>query len=134
MLRRAMLAAALMIGGFVSPARAIEMFTNFNNGTELGNRPYGIDVMPPVRYHAYPPGRCFRVPSGCDHPGFARLAPEVPSGGDASERTALKPQPRDSRASEIRPQIVEPAANRPVPAFEDQWLRANSFLPPIESN
>lgn len=38
-----------------SQARAIEMFTNFNNGTEFNTRPIGIDQLPPVRYHWWQP-------------------------------------------------------------------------------
>ncbi len=35
--------------------QAIEMFTNFNNGTEFNTRPIGIDQLPPVRYHWWQP-------------------------------------------------------------------------------
>ena len=46
---------ALAIGSWAAPARAIELFTNFNNGSELGNRPIGIEWLSPVRIHANQP-------------------------------------------------------------------------------
>ena len=58
MKRWSLSAFVLVFAGLASPAAAIELFTNFNNGTELGTRPYGIPELPPVRYHWWQKNYC----------------------------------------------------------------------------
>ncbi len=91
---RLTIAAALAIGGIASPVKAIEMFTNFNYGTELGTRPYGIEILSPVRYHAYQHGRWFQGETGpcpaTDAPEIGRLTELTP----AQKFPYSRPQPR----------------------------------------
>ena len=59
LLGSSLLVVGLMLGNGSSTASAVEMFTNFNNGMELGFRPYGIPEFPPVRYHSWQPQRWY---------------------------------------------------------------------------
>ncbi|HEV3415471.1 MAG TPA: hypothetical protein VG056_01600, partial [Pirellulales bacterium] len=135
MSRRTIFAALLAIGGFVSPAQAIEMFTNFNNGTELGTRPYGIEIMSPVRYHAYPRGRWFQGPAnGCDNLGPPGIAPAaLPATIDPDRPVRLPPTSVDGPV-EIRPQPAESTTRTSAPDLEDNWIRSINFLPPAQAN
>ncbi len=79
-------AFVLALIGLASPAGAIELFTNFNNGTELGTRPYGIPEMPPVRYHWWQKNYC--PPPEMQPPATMPRAPaqsnmRMPSSGPA---------------------------------------------------
>jgi hypothetical protein len=134
MKRRALFALALAWGWLASPAHAIEMFTNFNNGTELGTRPLGIEIMSPVRYHAYPQGRWFHGPTGgCDN-----TAPlDAASGDSPAEMPAARHI--SSPNSQAKPVVIEPTGVEPTMpqskanAGED-WIRSSNFLPPAEAN
>src|SRR5258707_5049619 len=96
-------AVVVAFGGVALPARAIEMFTNFNNGRELGTRPLGIEIMSPVRYHAYPHGRWFHGPmSGCDNSGPVDAAPGVFPAAMPGARYISSPN------SQAKPVVIEP--------------------------
>jgi hypothetical protein len=133
MKRRALFALALAWGWLASPAHAIEMFTNFNNGTELGTRPLGIEIMSPVRYHAYPHGRWFHSPmGGCDNFAPRNMAP-----GDSP--AAMPARYISSPNSQVKPVVIEPndiESTRPrgKATNDEDWIRSSNFLPPIESN
>lgn len=134
MKRHALFALALALGGLASEARAIEMFTNFNNGTELGTRPLGIETMSPVRYHANPHGRWFHGPmEGCDNSGPVGAAPEASPAATPAARYSSSPN------SQVKPVVIEPNGIESTPprgkAINDEdWIRSSNFLPPIESN
>ncbi|HEV2969263.1 MAG TPA: hypothetical protein VGY55_04675 [Pirellulales bacterium] len=135
MTRRAIFALLLATGAFVSPAQAIEMFTNFNNGTELGTRPYGIEIMSPVRYHAYPRGRWFQGPAnGCDGFGTQETAPAaLPATIDPNRPVRLPPTSAEG-PTEIRPQPAESMTRTAAPDIEDNWIRSINFLPSPQGN
>lgn len=135
MVGRSLFALAL-VASLAAPARAIEMFTNFNNGTELGLRPLGIETLSPVRFHSWQhPGRWYHGPGvPCENSG-SMPAPPVPV-----PPTPPPPVP-DRAASSRRPQpvIVEPdgvpaAGLKPSGNANDDWIRSSNFLPPTESN
>ncbi len=134
MKRPALFALALAFGGLASEARAIEMFTNFNNGTELGTRPLGIEIMSPVRYHAYPQGRWFHGPTGgCDNSAPTGAAPGVSPAAVPAARYISSPN------SQVRPVVIEPNDIESIPprrkaTNDEDWIRSSNFLPPIESN
>jgi hypothetical protein len=109
---RRFIAAAVLAVTCVTPAYAIEMFTNFNNGTELGTRPLGIPELAPVRFHAYP---MWRGGSPCEFQGPSSPAEpiNVPAGAPAA--------PLDKGTSGKR--ADGSAADR------DDWGRRASFLP-----
>src|SRR5258707_15870253 len=95
-------AVVVAFGGVALPARAIEMFTNFNNGTELGTRPLGIEIMSPVRYHAYPHGRWFHGPvGGCDTSASFDTIPAAPVAATAD-------RPASPRKTTAKPVVIEP--------------------------
>ena len=131
---RLTIAAALAIGGIASPVKAIEMFTNFNYGTELGTRPYGIEILSPVRYHAYQHGRWFQGATGpCPATGAPEMRPA--NGTNPSSEVPVQP-PTASRAEIRRPNIVLPSettAHRADPDAEEGWIRSSSFLPPAQA-
>jgi hypothetical protein len=134
MKRPALFALVLAFGGLASEARAIEMFTNFNNGTELGTRPLGIEIMSPVRYHAYPQGRWFHGPmGGCDNYGPVGVAPGASPEAMPAARYILSPN------SQEKPVVIEPNGSestmpRGKATNDEDWIRSSNFLPPIESN
>jgi hypothetical protein len=114
-----MVALALVVSGFACPAHAIEMFTNFNYGTELGTRPYGIEVLSPVRYHAYPHGRWFQGSMPCGVPGGGPMGP-----------APVAPQAGSTRANIVAP--AETTAQRSTRSIDDKWIRSSNFLPPAQ--
>jgi len=134
MKRSALFSLVLALGGLASHAQAIEMFTNFNNGTELGTRPLGIEIMSPVRYHAYPHGRWFHGPmEGCDNSGPVGPAPEVSPAAMPAAQYISSPN------SQVKPVAIEPNGIESTPprgkaTHEEDWIRSSNFLPPIESN
>jgi hypothetical protein len=122
---------------------AVEMFTNFNNGMELGFRPYGIPEFPPVRYHSWQPQSWYlrhpdRVPCGIGQ--F-----QQPAGVDQAEpiytpapTIPAPPAPKyrsDNGPVELR---GEPAADVSVsPSERDDaagWVRGQSFMPTSPAN
>ena len=130
MIRHAALALILVGGAIVAPAGAIEMFTNYNNGTELGTRPLGIEVMSPVRYHAYPHCRWFhaatpRCVEASGFPADGEMAVPFETGGDRATWPASA-----AASSEIRPEPDQASANSQQGDGDDAWLRAANFLPP----
>ncbi len=100
------------IGAMTTPSQAIELFTNFNNGEELGTRPIGYDPMGPVRYHAYPHRWRWMAQRG-----------EVagPAGGAPYAAGATATPNRN--ATTVTAQPVK------GPDAEDQWIRSSSFMP-----
>jgi hypothetical protein len=140
----------LTFGSLAAPAAAIEMFTNFNNGTELGTRPLGIDEMPPVRFHSWQ-GRWGHGPmGGCFNPSVETSIPRSDMSGDTAQRpigvpglagrgrvkAALDPDAQTRRG--LQPTVVEPterrSGHRPDARTDGDWLRSSNFLPPAESN
>jgi hypothetical protein len=134
MKRRAVFALALAMGCLASPAHAIEMFTNFNNGTELGTRPLGIEIMSPVRYHAYPHGRWFHGPTdGCDNSATFGEAPGVSPDVTPAARYISSPNSQ-AKPVVIEPTGVEPTMPRSKANAGEDWIRSSNFLPPAEAN
>jgi hypothetical protein len=131
---RLTIAVALAIGGIASPAGAIEMFTNFNYGTELGTRPYGIEVLSPVRYHAYQHGRWF---PGAAAPCPTAGGPEMrPANGAAARSDVPNRSYQANRAETRRPSIISPSdstTHGAAPASEEGWIRSSNFLPPAQA-
>jgi hypothetical protein len=131
-------AAGLTIGGWSSPACAIEMFTNFNNGMELGFRPLGIPEFEPVRYHSWQPHGWYErhgVSQPCGNgqledndrrpyhwPITAVPAHCVPGNQSQDEPTELHGEP-----------IVGDPANGSDPDESDSG-RSESFLPRFRAN
>ncbi len=135
---RTLSAVVLAFGALATPARAIEMFTNFNNGTELGTRPLGIEVLSPVRYHAYPHGRWFHGPGGpCENDGVMPAPPPAQPSPPAPPPPLMK-RATSARAERPKATIVEPDERRSVPQRssndDDRWLRSSNFHPPAQSN
>jgi len=135
MISRSLFALALA-AALAAPAQAIEMFTNFNNGTELGTRPLGIETLSPVRYHSWQhAGRWYHGPGvPCDNAGYMP-APAVPG-----PPTPPPPVPdraassRRSKAVMVEPDGVPSAGLKPSKSANDDWIRSSNFLPPAESN
>lgn len=134
----AVAAALVSIGSLAAPARAIELFTNFNNGTELGTRPLDVDEMSPVRVHAWqgrwhgPLSRCFNESADAAASRSEYAPGQQPVGVPAlAGRDRLKAKPQ--------PTVIEPAAQKPSPRRSDSssngdWLRSSNFIPPTDSN
>jgi hypothetical protein len=131
---RLTIALALLTGGLASRVEAIEMFTNFNNGTELGTRPYGIEVLSPVRYHAYPHGRWFQGPMpACGPSGDVG---KTPAASPALQSNAADPLVQRSPAGADSPIIVRPAettARRNASNADDTWIRSSNFILPAQA-
>ncbi|HEY2147721.1 MAG TPA: hypothetical protein VGH32_07270 [Pirellulales bacterium] len=134
----AVAAALVTIGSLAAPARAIEMFTNFNNGTELGTRPLDVDEMSPVRVHAWqghwhgPLGRCFNDAADAAAPRSEYAPGERPVGVPALSG-------RDHVKANRQPTVVDPTATKSTgrrsdSSADDDWLRSSNFLPPNNSN
>ncbi len=104
----------LVFAGLASPAGAIELFTNFNNGTELGTRPYGIPEMPAVRYHWWQKNYC---PPTEMQPPATMPRPTAPS---------------NMRLPSSGPTIVQPQSSSDGGASgseDERFGRSSSFLP-----
>jgi hypothetical protein len=155
--------ALFAIAVLAAPARAIELFTNFNNGTELGTRPLDVDEMSPVRVHAWQ-GRwlhvrndgCFNSPpeyGGTAQPGqFEGTASARPAGTPGAPEAQARNESQTSTPaladrgrvkaaiqSKLQPTVVEPTGTkpngrRPDANPDDHWLRSSNFLPPTDSN
>ena len=75
-----LLGVGLMVGALASQASAIEMFTNFNDGMEIGYRPLGYPAFPPVRFHAWQPEGWYIRHGMCRPSGFEQSpAPSPPN-------------------------------------------------------
>jgi hypothetical protein len=134
MKRPVLFALVLALGGLASRAQAIEMFTNFNNGTELGTRPLGIEIMSPVRYHAYPQGRWFHGPmGGCDNSGPVGAPPGASPAAMPAARYISSPNSREKPVV-IEPNGIESTPPRGKHTNGEDWIRSSNFLPPIDSN
>jgi hypothetical protein len=128
------IAVALLIAGFAPRVDAIEMFTNFNYGTELGTRPYGIEVLSPVRYHAYPHGRWFQGPMPACSPAVGAAA--SPAASPALQSNAADPRVQRSAAGADSPIIVRPTettARRSASSPDDGWIHSSNFIPPAQA-
>jgi hypothetical protein len=167
MTHRSKLAAIVIalstIAVLAARARAIELFTNFNNGTELGTRPLDVDEMSPVRVHPWQ-GRWFHGRNnGCFNPAAEYGAAAQPGqfqgttsarrvgtpvGPEAQARNESQP-PTPALAGrgrlkaelqrKLQPTVVEPTGTKPTgrrpdSTPDDKWLRSSNFLPPTDSN
>jgi len=134
MKRTALFSLVLALGGVASRAQAIEMFTNFNNGTELGTRPLGIEILSPVRYHGYPQGRWFHGSMGsCDNSAPLGAAPGVSPVAIPAARYISAPNSQ-AKPVVIEPNGIEPNSPPRKATNDEDWIRSSNFLPPIDSN
>lgn len=132
-----------MVVGSPSTVYAVEMFTNFNNGMELGFRPYGIPEFPPVRYHSWQPPSWYERHGVCRPSGNWRFQPP-PSAFDRGEpsprpRSAVPPPSVPGNQSqndpvEIRGEPTAGVAASPAGRDDIDWVRGESFLPTGPSN
>jgi hypothetical protein len=131
-----------------SPVGAIELFTNFNNGTELGTRPYGIPEMPPVRYHWWQRNYCpppeMQAPPTIRGTILQPAAPPSQDGHAASDGPKLRNPLRaasqrrsQSGSASARPALVEPQSSSDggTNGSEEERLdRGANFLPADSRN
>jgi hypothetical protein len=131
------LIVGLLLGSWPSAASGVEMFTNFNNGMELGFRPYGIPEFPPVRYHSWQPQSWYERHGVCRPSGDWRMQPP-PSAFDYGSpsprpRTAVPPPSVPGNQSQNEPIELrgEPIAGVSPVRYDDDadWIRGESFLP-----
>jgi len=125
--------ALLIVGCWPASARAIEMFTNFNNGMEFNTRPIGIDQLPPVRYHCGQPA-----------PGQPLFGRRYGNCGPAAELDSPlnQPEPVPAPPSKHVPggsvQLRATPSGNPQPvganSDDEDWLRGASFLPAGAAN
>jgi hypothetical protein len=126
-----LIVGGLTIGSWPSPAGAVEMFTNFNDGMELGFRPYGIPEFAPIRYHSRQP-QCWYSRHGLirpsedewrfqlqptDRPETAVPPPNVPGNQTLNDPIQLRGQPTAG--------VSTPPSDR----NNIDWLQGASFLP-----
>jgi len=133
----------LAIGGWAAPASAIEMFTNFNNGMELGNRPLGIEWMSPVRYHENQPAPLWpgRWTTRCaaetgPPPAMPQYRQETPPAEEiAPPRSPAPrnsaPEPRGPAKDWIETQQEQPQP--PAPAFDAAAVQLQPLPPTGQS-
>jgi hypothetical protein len=124
----------LIFGGGASPVSAVEMFTNFNNGMELGFRPYGIPEFPPVRYHSWQP-QSWYTRHGMVRPCGNGQVEDYEGGPFGRPNTAVPAPPIPGNQSQNDPVELqaEPVADVSVaPSNRNAaagWVRGQSFLP-----
>jgi len=129
----------LMFGGGASPASAVEMFTNFNNGMELGFRPYGIPEFPPVRYHSWQP-QSWYTRHGMVRPCGNGQVEDYEGGSYGRPNTVVPAPPIPGNQSQNDPVELqaEPVADVSVsPSQHDDaagWVRGQSFMPTSPAN
>jgi hypothetical protein len=129
----------LSIGAWAMPVKALELFSNFNDGTELGNRPYGIPDMAPVRYHSGQPApgetwwqhhhqdNCRSCGDGPEYSSApAEYSNEQRDGSDQSNDQVAHEQ---SSSGPIRIHAAAMGAEKLTPAGDEDWRRGESFLP-----
>jgi hypothetical protein len=120
--------AALVSIAFVSSqARAIEMFTNYNNGMELGFRPLGYPEFPPVRFHSHQPQRWY-TRHGMVRPSEDEHLPPPPSPPTFVPPMGMPGQWQNG-AIELRREPAAGVASVPAEHEDSDWLRGLSFLP-----
>ncbi len=117
------LVAVLSVGVGSKSARALELFTNFNNGTELNWRPYGIPDNAPVWYQSGHPcvNMQWRYPARGENCRACGQNPEYSNmdrGGSA---------PRSDRPIEIH--ATQTGILGAHSANDEDWMRGASFLP-----
>jgi hypothetical protein len=120
----------LMLGNWSSSASAVEMFTNFNNGMELGFRP--------VRYHSWQPHGWY-IRHGVSQPCGNGQIEDYEGGPFGRPRTAVPPPNVPGNQSQDDPIQLRgtPMAGVPtVPTDRDDadWVRRESFMPRSASN
>jgi hypothetical protein len=120
--------ALLVVGCWPASARAIEMFTNFNNGMEFNTRPIGIDQLPPVRYHSGQPAP--------GQPLFGRRCRDCePAAENESPVTEPEPVPappiKRAPGGPLQLRLMPQGKPQPVGAnsSDEDWLRGANFLP-----
>ena len=128
----------LMLGNWSSSASAVEMFTNFNNGMELGFRPYGIPEFAPVRYHSWQPHGWY-IRHGVDQPCGNGQIEDYEGGPFGRPNTVVPPPNVPGNQSQNDPIQLrgEPMVGVPVaPSNRDDadWVRGESFMPRNASN
>ncbi len=134
LLGNCLLVGGLIFGSEASPASAVEMFTNFNNGMELGFRPYGIPEFPPVRYHSWQP-QTWYTRHGMVRPCGNGQVEDYEGGPFGPPNTAVPAPPIPGNQTQSNPVELqaEPVADVSVaPSQHDdaaRWIRGQSFLP-----
>lgn len=123
---------SVAVATWSSPARAIEMFTNFNNGMELGCRPLGVADLPPVRFHSHQPERWY-TRRGLTRPSEDMQLPPPPSPPNAVPTPNI-PGQWQTGAIELRAAPIAASATIPVDHADIDWLRGQSFLPLASGN
>ncbi len=128
-----LLGAGLLVAVGASQAKAIEMFTNFNDGMELGYRPLGVPDFAPVRFHSHQPQRWY------DRHGMERPCNDFQYGPAPSPPTVVPPsnvpgtQWGDGAMNERRRPADRVASNR-ADREDLDWVRGQSFLPNSSAN
>jgi hypothetical protein len=122
------LLAALLIGVGTSPAHALELFTNFNDGMELNWRPYGIPDNAPARYQSGHPcvNMIWRYPARTEN------CPACGSREDYSNTGSDGAESGDSRPTEIQPAeipAVQTGLSHARNVGDEDWMRGANFLP-----
>lgn len=123
-----LLGTGLLMAACSSQAKAIEMFTNFNDGMELGFRPLGVPDFAPVRFHSHQPQRWY------DRHGMTRPCNDYEYGPAPSPPTAVPPsnvpgtQWGNGAMNDRGQPTARVAASRADRADID-FIRGQSFLP-----
>ena len=134
LLGNCLLVGGLIFGSEASPASSVEMFTNFNNGMELGFRPYGIPEFPPVRYHSWQP-QAWYTRHGMVRPCGNGQVEDYEGGPFGPPNTVVPAPPIPGNQTQSDPVELqaEPVADVSVaPSQRDDaahWVRGQSFLP-----
>jgi len=125
-----LVAGGLLIAGWAMPASAIEMFTNFNNGMELGTRPLGVPEFPPVRFHSWQPQRWYDRHGMC-RPSEGEWRFNLPPSPPSVVPPPSVPQANQAESERIDLHGEPMAGTPPMPTDHEDidWLRGQSFLP-----
>ncbi|HEX3996954.1 MAG TPA: hypothetical protein VHX65_00205 [Pirellulales bacterium] len=124
-----LLGIGVSVACWASAARAVELFTNFNNGMELGYRPLGYPEFPPVRFHSWQPQGWY-----IRH-GVTRPSGDWKFGVPPSPPTVVPPpnvpQSNGARNDPIERDSAPAAGVASMPSDHEDvdWLRGKSFLP-----
>jgi hypothetical protein len=124
----ASLGIVLSVAVLCSQARAIEMFTNFNDGMELGYRPLGVPDFAPVRFHSHQPQRWY-TRHGMVPPSDDMQFSPPPSPPTAVPGSSMPGTQWQDGAIELRSEPAAGVASLPAEHEDVDWLRGQSFLP-----
>lgn len=117
------LVAVLSVGAGSKSARALELFTNFNNGTELNWRPYGIPDNAPVWYQSGHP--CVNMQ--WRYPARGENCRACVQNSQYSNTDRGGSEQRATRPSMIHATGMDSSGSRS--ANDEDWMRGASFLP-----